>query len=66
MRERWWSATAAYAGRAEFYLGSVRATGPESARVALLALWAEISPHPAPDTITPLPGRLVLASDDDA
>ena len=65
MPDRWWSAEAQYPGHAPFYLGSVRATGPETARVALLALWAQVSPHPAPETILPVPGRLVMMGDDD-
>lgn len=63
-RERWWTAEAQYHGHARFYLGSVRACGPEAAREALLALHARISPHPAPDIILPVPGRLVLSDDD--
>ena len=63
-RERWWVGEAQYQGCARFVLGNVRATGPESARAALVALWASISPHPAPESITPQPGRLVLEDDD--
>lgn len=63
-REHWWSAVAEYPGRKPFHLGSVRATGSEHARQELVALWQRISPHPAPETITPMRGRLVMVDDE--
>lgn len=59
-REFWWSARVAYPGREPFLLGSVRATGDEHARSLLPGLWQAVSPHPMPEVIAVLRGRLVL------
>lgn len=66
MRERWWVGLAQYPGKDRFYLGTVRATGPETARAELAALWARISPHAAPEIIEAHPGRLVLEQEEEA
>jgi hypothetical protein len=59
-RQRHWCARCCYSGRSEFLFGTVQADGYEAARAALLALWATLSPHPAPDRIDPIPGELVF------
>jgi hypothetical protein len=60
VREFWWTATAQYPGRKNFLFGSVKATGYEHARKLLIELWDTISPHPAPEIVSVMKGRLVL------
>lgn len=63
---RTWAGLAAYPGKASFYIGTVWADGPEEARRELAALWARLSPYPAPDITEVIPGRLVFVAEDDA
>ena len=64
MREFWWTAIAQYQGRKNFLYGSVKATGDETARKLLIELWDAISPHPAPEIIGVMKGRLALQSEE--
>jgi hypothetical protein len=64
MREFWWTAIAQYQmGNGflrVFHFGSVKAVGDEHARKLLIELWDTISPHPAPEIVGVMKGRLVL------
>lgn len=63
---RTWAGLAAYPGKASFYLGTVLADGPEEGRRELTALWARLSPHPAPEITEVIPGSVVFVAEDDA
>lgn len=58
--KRWWTAEALYSGHEPFWFGSVEADGNEDALAALMRLWSELSPHPAPRITAVVPGQLVL------
>lgn len=70
---RWWSADCAYPGKDKFIFGSVvhvqAETTEEAHRIArheLAAEWARISPHPAPEIVNLIPGRIILMLHEDA